>query len=232
MELDGVEFGRVIGVTGGMGCGKTTFAEKLWIELLRRGHEAKFVGADNLRYTMLCADGDLAFLKVRWALSERLGVPLGTSLEFDFITINDAIFASDASYAAYREIIRPAVVSAARDLLAATEGIVVLESALLLEDGFGELLDGPAVLVTCDEEVRQARVSSRESGTLTREMIEARISRQPTVEQRLATAEAQGVRLVRLDSTDEFGFRSAISAVAEAIAAARQGMGFRTPGLG
>lgn len=218
MDLADVEFGRVIGVTGGMGCGKTTFTDLLFLELLRQGHRAKTVMTDNLRYEILC-DGDFRdHFRVRLALSERLKVPLNNEFAFDFLDINAAIFADDASYAAYREIICPAVAREARRAIKKSKGIVVLESALLFEDGLAPLLDGPAVLVSCDQTLQRERAAVRDRGSLTQEMIEARISRQPSVGGRIAAAEALGLQMVHLDSSDELEFRRNIAAISDAIA--------------
>lgn len=218
MHLADVEFGRVIGVTGGMGCGKTTFSELLFLGLLRRGHDATIVSTDNLRYNVLCGLDSIHHYEVRSALSERLKVELNGDRAFDFMEISSAIFADDASYAAYREIICPAVAEDALEAIEQSKGIAMLESALLFEDGLLPLLDGPAVLVTCDKAIQRERVNFRERDSLTREMIEARVSRQPSVVERMAAADALGVRMVRLDSSDELEFRRNIAAVSDGIA--------------
>lgn len=221
IELAQAAFGRVIGITGGMGAGKTFLADAACDALRKRGQPAHHLMADGVRFTILCRVEEAEHLRVRWRLSQAIGVPLQDDTTFDFETVSAAILADDRAQEAYRAIVCPAMVQEAQRFLNEAVGVVFLESALFFQDGFAPLLDGAAILATCPEPLRRSRARLRDAGFLSDEAIEARISRQPSPAQNLAEAHRLGVELVEVSLESVPSLIEAVQSIVGSVLAGR-----------
>ncbi len=148
---------RIIGITGGIGSGKSTIAQ----ELAKRGfavydcdREAKRIIAENT--------------EVQRAIIELLGeeafVKKGTGYIYNTEHVAKRVFAEPELLEALNNIVHPAV---KEDILAYPrplpkgKGVLIIESAILFEAGLDKLCD-KIIVVEAPEEVRIARTIARD----------------------------------------------------------------------
>ena len=159
-----------LGVTGGIGSGKTAFAARL-----AEKPGVRVLLADDLAKRLMVEDA-----AVRAALVARFGAEVYASDgALDRAALAARVFADPAELAALNAIVHPAVrraLLAARDA-ARADGVrlLVYEAALLFETGGDRLLDHVAV-VDAPVETRVARAMRRDGAT--RDAVLARLSAQ------------------------------------------------------
>lgn len=143
----------VVGLTGGIGAGKSTFAALL----AERG--AQVVDADGLGRDAL-RPGRPAWHSVVAQFGEEILVP-GT-MEVDRKLLADIVFNDSGKLAALNAIVHPVIFSGIADSLErlrSTDAVVVLDAALLYETGLGEVVDA-TIAVVAPEAVRSHRLQS------------------------------------------------------------------------
>lgn len=191
---------RVLGITGGMGVGKTTLSERTWLHLHHGGYKPKGITVDNLRYSLLCGESYLPDeIEAKMELSRRLDVPLH-GMEFNFPDISAAILHSRESLAIFRGVACPVLVERAREMIESYDGPVIIEGSALLEEGFGPLLDTPLLLLSCAPEVVESRLALRDAGRFTEEQTRQRLERQPGLDERNALAASLGIPMERMNT--------------------------------
>ncbi len=164
----------VIGLTGGIGCGKSTaaacFAELGFV----------VIDADRLARQVLEAPACVRRLKERWgqACLDVRGVP-------DRRWIGNKVFGDPAERDFLESIIHPEVARLRREATADDSRDYVVEIPLLFEK---ELTAGLAivVVVACSDDVRRARLLSR---GLTEAEIAARIASQLSLVEKVKRAD-------------------------------------------
>ena len=169
----------VIGLTGGIGCGKSEAAQ--YLKSLGAAH----LDADEVSRA-LTAEGGEALEEIRRVFGDEYFLPDGT---LDRPALGKLVFGSEPSRRALEGIIHPLV---QRNMLrgmdeAAQAGarVVILDVPLLFETGMDALCDETwALYVSRDKQV--ARIVARDG--LAPEDAEARIESQMPVEQRNARA--------------------------------------------
>jgi dephospho-CoA kinase len=143
----------VVGLTGGIGAGKSTFAALL----AERG--AQVVDADGLGRDAL-RPGRPAWHSVVAQFGEEILVP-GT-MGVDRKLLADIVFNDSGKLAALNAIVHPVIFSGIADSLErlrSTDAVVVLDAALLYETGLGEVVDA-TIAVLAPEAVRSHRLQS------------------------------------------------------------------------
>jgi dephospho-CoA kinase len=173
-----------IGLTGPIGCGKSTVAAML----AARG--AAVIDADVLAREVTEA-GQPALA----AIAERFGPDiLAADGSLDRAALGRRVFADGAELQALEAIVHPAVrprILAALDAAAASGvPVVVLEAIRLVEGGYSDLLDD-VWLVTCDLATQRTRLAGR--GVDPTEA-ERRIAAQAGLVERIATVAARVIR--------------------------------------
>ena len=169
----------VIGLTGGIGCGKTEAAQ--YLETLGAAH----VDADGISRA-LTAPGGEALGEIRRVFGDAAFHPDGT---LDRAVLGKLVFSNEAARRALEGIMHPLV---QRDVLAAMDAAsdagakaVVMDVPLLFETGMDALCDETWTLYLSRE--RQiTRVITRDG--LSREEAEARIDSQMSSDERVARA--------------------------------------------
>jgi len=141
----------VIGLTGGIGSGKSMAAkifEALGCLIFDSDHNAKHVYFEpGVRHRVIALLGEGSYV---------------SSKEIDKRYIAEKIFADPALLTALNNIIHPAVTKMFESLVAANPGrIIVKESALLFEAGLSLQAD-KIVVVAADDETRVRRVMKRD----------------------------------------------------------------------
>ena len=168
----------VVGLTGGIGSGKSTVADLL------AAHGAVIVDADVLaRDAVAAGTPGLAEVVRRFG-----GGVLASDGSLDRARLGRIVFADDTARADLEAIVHPRVRRAARRLTeeAAPDAIVVQVIPLLVETG--QAADFDAVIVVDVDPATQLERVMRRSG-LGRDEVVARIAAQATREERLAAAD-------------------------------------------
>jgi dephospho-CoA kinase len=148
----------VVGLTGGIGSGKSTFASLL----VERG--AQIIDADALARDALRPD-TAAWHSVVDQFGEE--VLAAHSMTIDRKRLAAIVFDDPHKLAAHNAIVHPIVFSAIADSLeklSTTEEIVVLDAALLVETGLDKSMDA-LIVVTADEDLRRRRLAGERGMT-------------------------------------------------------------------
>nr|WP_244960279.1 dephospho-CoA kinase [Actinomyces faecalis] len=166
-----------MGLTGGIGSGKSTVAG----ELAARG--AHVVDADAVARAVV-EPGQAGLDEIRQAFGETVLRPDGS---LDRAALAARVFDDDEARARLEAIILPRVAfTAARQMEAADPGqVAVYDVPLLAEGGMADLFDA-VVVVTA---LREPRLDRLEARGLSRADAEARMSRQASDEEREALAD-------------------------------------------
>lgn len=159
----------VVGLTGGIGSGKSTFAALL----VERG--AQVIDADQLGRDALRA-GKPAWHSVVDTFGR--GILAAASMEIDRARLADIVFADRDKLAALNAIVHPVIFNGIADhldRLRDTDEIVIVDVALLLETGLDSGMDCVIAVVT-DRKLRSERLQ-RDRG-MTMSQIQARMGSQ------------------------------------------------------
>lgn len=179
--ISGSEGMKMIGLTGGVGCGKSTVAE-----ILKESYGAFVIMADLLGHLAMEPDSP-TYKRIVDLFGEEI---LDGEGRIDRKRLGDLAFPQPEKLAALNGIIHPFVRESIDNLVerAKQEGysLVVLETAILLESGYQELCDEIWV-VTAKKEVRFARLQA--SRGYTREKFEAILAQQLPEGELLAKAD-------------------------------------------
>ena len=141
----------LVGLTGGIGAGKSTFAALL----AERG--ALVIDADRLGHEALMP-GEPAWREVVDQFGNE--VLAAGSMDIDRKALARIVFANPGKLAALNAITHPVIMRKIADTLEAfqqTERIVILDAALIVELGLVDSLDA-VIVVASDTEIRKARL--------------------------------------------------------------------------
>ncbi len=169
----------LVGLTGGIGAGKSTVAR----ELEARG--AVVLDADSIVRDLQRA-GTPTFARIVERFGEGI---LDAGGELDRAALGAAVFGDDDARAALNAIVHPEVmreIAARTEALSSSNSVVVLDVPLLVEVGGGEGLD-LVIVVAADQGVREERLMRDRSMGL--EEVRARMSVQASDDERRALAD-------------------------------------------
>ena len=160
----------IIGITGGIGCGKSEVCREL-----KNKYGAFTISADEIGHDLLKAGSD-CFEELKELLGEDMIGPDGS---FDRRKVGDRAFADPSLLDQMNEIIHPAVLDRIFDLLDVAESkkrrLAVIEAALLLEAGYKQYCND-VWYIYASEKTRIRRL--KESRNLSDEKIADIMSRQ------------------------------------------------------
>lgn len=160
-----------VGLTGGIGSGKSTVAE------LMRDRGIAVYDSDSRAKALMAGDEAL-----RQALTAEFGAECYTAEGLNRPWLAQRVFSNEAELARLNAIVHPAVMRDFATWAEAQEGnYVVLESAILLEAGLESHVD-VVVAVMAPQELRLERAMQRDGAS--REQIEERMRNQMSDEER------------------------------------------------
>lgn len=168
-----------VGLTGGIGCGKSTVAAMM-SEL-----GCHVLNADKMAHALI-APGEPAYEEVRRQFGPNV---LAADGSIDRARLAAVVFADADKLARLNAIVHPRVL---RELDRELErlsridphGVAVVEAALLIESGYDQRLDR-LVLVTCTREQQLERLTNPAFGrAMSREQAEKRIAAQMPLQEK------------------------------------------------
>jgi dephospho-CoA kinase len=171
-----------VGLTGNIGCGKST-AAKFMADL-----GAYVIDADAIGHELLRPGTDI-YAQVQCEFGKEV---LDKNGVIDRKKLGSLVFASPGKLKSLSNLIHPAVrAEISRRALEISQSdpraIILVESALMVETDFYRQLDY-IIVVTCKPEIQVQRTQERTG--LSREDVEARISRQMPQEEKAKVADA------------------------------------------
>ena len=166
----------VIGLTGGIGSGKSTVAEML------HGKGARIIDADRLAREIV-EPGQPALKEIVIEFGEEVVLADGS---LDRKALGAKVFHNEAARKKLNEITHPYVINLTKELLEETERegkhkVAVIDAPLLLEVGMQEMVD-EVWLTALDEKIQLERVLQRDK--LTPKEAKKRISSQMPLEEK------------------------------------------------
>ncbi|MEX2236749.1 MAG: dephospho-CoA kinase [Dehalococcoidia bacterium] len=171
---------HVVGLTGGIGSGKSTVAARL------EEHGAVVVDVDRVAHGTY-RKGQPAYDALLAHFGEGI---VGEDGEIDRRLLGAAVFGDPAQLKALTDVVWPATYRASRDAIRAERdkgaAVVVLEAAVLIEANWMDTSDEIWVITTSPENAIQ-RVMTRNG--LTRQQAQERIASQLSNEERLVYAD-------------------------------------------
>lgn len=161
---------KIIGLVGGVGCGKSTVAA-----ILKEKYKAAVVMADNIGHLAL-EKGSESYQQIVTLFGTEI---LNAEGSIDRKKLGDVVFPQPEKLAALNSIVHPFVWKTVEERLEEAKksgcAFAILEAAILLESGKQTLCD-ELWAVVADKEVRYERLKA--SRGYTREKFEAIMARQ------------------------------------------------------
>ncbi len=155
MEMTGMKPNKtyIIGITGGVGAGKSTV-----LDYLKEKYDARVILADEVARELL-APGKIANVEIRKIFPKELFCPDGSIKRKDMA---EYLFMRPQLVSKQNEIVFPLVKQEIKDRIqrvSEEEGatIIVVEAALLIEEHYDEICDDLWYIDT-REEIRRARL--------------------------------------------------------------------------
>jgi dephospho-CoA kinase len=170
----------VVGLTGGIGSGKSTFGALL----VERG--AQIIDADSIGHDAL-RPSTPAWHSVVDQFGE--GILAANSMDIDRKRLAAIVFDDPYKLAALNAIVHPVIfagIADALERLADTDEIVLLDAALIIETGLDKSLDA-LIVVSADDEIRRKRLQSDRGMTI--DQINSRMQAQTTPEELIRRAD-------------------------------------------
>lgn len=158
----------VIGLTGGVGCGKSTV-----IKILEQEHNAKILIADEIGHRAM-EIGSSAYDEIVKTFGNQVLMPDG---EINRNTLAEIIYHDDKKRELLNGIIHPFVISEIKKQLEEwkQESLIILETAIMFETGCDKLCDEIWAVIT-EKEIRIERLM--DSRGYTREKAESIMDKQ------------------------------------------------------
>ncbi|VVD78921.1 dephospho-CoA kinase [Pandoraea cepalis] len=167
-----------IGLTGGIGSGKTTVAN------LFATHGIAIIDTDAIAHS-ITAPGGAAMPAIRREFGDAFVAPDGA---LDRARMRDAVFTDDAARARLEAITHPLIRTECERAASDAKGpYLIFVVPLLVESGKWRERVQRVLVVDCTEQTQIARVMSRNG--FTRDQVQAIMARQASRAQRLAAAD-------------------------------------------
>jgi len=166
----------LLGVTGNMGAGKTTFCQRL-VEYAQVGGslQVSHIDFDKLVHSLYFGDSQLS-LQVRQQIERSFGADVFDSSGLNRKKLAGIVFGNNEKKEELSRIIMTPSIIKFEEELRKRKGIVLVDAAYLTEYNMLPLVNYNVILVGCNEEERFRRVLERDK--MTRTEVEAKTKAQ------------------------------------------------------
>jgi pantetheine-phosphate adenylyltransferase len=191
----------ILGVTGGIGCGKSYLGEQLVAQGRARGLSVHNIDIDHIAHELLLGRQERVYQELRARICTSFGLA-----ELERKALGAIVFNDPEKLACLNEMMRVPLLTRLRTEMAGKKGVLLINAALLAEADLLHLCNNNVILVSADENVRMERLRIRGLGD---EQIHRRLASQYTteekrrrIEQRIA--EARWGRCIEVASNGPF----------------------------
>ena len=192
----------VLGVTGSMSCGKSYVCEKLTDLCTEKGITVTNINLDTLRRDILGQNPKYSY--VRREIESKFGEAIVCKNgSIDGKIIGEQIFYDQNAMTDYRNIMQDPINKRLQEEISDSNGLVLVEWALLAEDKLTSAVNYNVLLVSCSAEEQMRRL---EGGDLGEDQIQKRIDAQMSNSEKkkeietVQTEQGRGV-LYEIDTT-------------------------------
>ena len=187
---------HIIGVTGMIGAGKSTYCKERVLLEQAMGNEAHHIDLDALAHEILDNRPEPIYV----ALRKQLITTFGDEIQLNNNSINrkalgEIVFNNTLKINELNKIMFTPILTLLRKKLYNLKGLILLEGALLIEAGLTFLCNNEVIVLTVSEKEQRIRLEKR---GLNSEQIETRVKSQFNYEQKIGA-------LKRIIQRDDFG---------------------------
>lgn len=141
---------RVYGLTGNMGCGKSTV-----LYFFKQFREVETVMTDQIAKEVMEEPEILS------QIAKIFGSPVISHWQIDYEALRDAVYADEKLFRALEEIVHPPVWQKVEEIVAkSTKEIIIVESAIIFETTSEKRFDA-IILTACQSKLQKARLEER-----------------------------------------------------------------------
>ena len=151
----------IIGVTGEMAAGKSTFCKKLVAEGKRQKVSVHHIDADKLGHEIIDGLASPLYQEVRTKLIALFGSDICVEGKIQRSKIAEQVFGQPQLLLELNQIMAKPLMIQLRKSLQGKQGVILLESALLAENKLLSLCNNRVLLLRADKNEMQARLSGR-----------------------------------------------------------------------
>lgn len=124
---------KVIGITGGVGAGKSTV-----LEILEKDYHAQIIEADEMAH-LLMEPGQACYKEIIDTFGDEI---VGEDKKFNKKAVADLIFKNKENQEMMNHIVHPAVKAKIQKMIQeSSHELIIVEAALLIEAGFRDICD-------------------------------------------------------------------------------------------
>jgi pantetheine-phosphate adenylyltransferase len=151
----------IIGVTGEMAAGKSTFCKKLVTEGRDQKLSVHHIDADKLGHEIIDGLESPLYQEVRTKLIAVFGSDICVEGKIQRSKIAEQVFSQPQLLLELNQIMAKPLMIQLRKSLQGKQGVILLESALLAENNLLSLCNNRVLLLQADENEMQSRLSGR-----------------------------------------------------------------------
>jgi len=171
----------LVGVTGNMGAGKSTFCNEIVEYAKNKDVEIHHVDFDKLVHSLWQGDSPLAN-KVKEKLVDAFGEGVFDSPELNRKKLAGIVFGDDAKRKQLADIVYMPALLKLEEEVRKMKGVVLVDAAYFTEYNMLPLVNYNVVVVGCEKQERLNRILKRDG--LTKEQLEAKVKAQHSPELR------------------------------------------------
>jgi len=151
----------LIGVTGNIGSGKTTFCENLKKYAYTKGQNINYVDLDKIIRSLYDSDSFMG-KRVRNDIKKEHGEEVFRNGRLDRKKLGEIVFNDEKKRRNLAELIRIPTLVELEETLRKLKGMVLVEAAYFTEYNLVPIVNNNVILVDCCEDERMTRVSKRD----------------------------------------------------------------------
>lgn len=147
-----------IGITGNISSGKTFACRQFQKIAAEQKMEFHLLEVDQIRRDILYFSKDKTYAGLRKKLIKKLELKSDKDFSIHGEILGNKIFFDKEAMNFYRKTINPVILTNLKKKLNPLSGIILIEWAMLVEDGLLPVINDAVVMFTCRDQVRKNRL--------------------------------------------------------------------------
>jgi pantetheine-phosphate adenylyltransferase len=187
----------LIGVTGSMGAGKSTFCREI-LDYSKKHSDLSIYHLDvDFMVRSIYTGQEEIYSAARDSLKKEFGEDMFTKTGINRKKAAEALFRNPQNEKRWSEILKKAFMTKLETEVRDKQGIILIDAAYLVEKRMMHLVNNNIILVTCDETERFSRIMNRDN--LSKEDIECKTGLQLSQEERRK-------KILEIQDNQKYGF--------------------------